>query len=322
MPVMLSEGLVGQWIVLRYRRAEQDGRPPLSDLVGELVELTADAASVRTRAGHLRMVPRSAVLIARPVGASRREILELARIGRLGWRAAHRAELDGWLLSADHGWTGRANSVLPLRMPDRPLDALLDAARSFYTGHGLPLQLQLPLPARGLLDDELAARGWSRQRTAVVLTRRLSGPNAELAPEAAGPPVDLAATPDDGWLAGYHYRGGPLPDFGRQLLIRHDTVTFASIRLAGRTVAIARGCLDEGWLGISSVEVAADHRRQGLATRMIGRLAGWATALGAQRCYLQVDEYNEPALALYARLGFIEHHRYHYRAEPAGNPPD
>src|SRR6185312_2766869 len=136
----------------------------LTDLVGELIELTDQTATVRTRAGQLWTVPRSAVLIAKPVGASRREILELARIGRLGWRAAHRAELDGWLLSADRGWTGRANSALPLRMPDRPLEALLDAARGFYLEHGLPLQLQLPLPARGLLDEQLAARGWSRQR--------------------------------------------------------------------------------------------------------------------------------------------------------------
>lgn len=310
MPVMLSDGLVGRWIVLRYRRAEQDGRPPLSDLVGELVELTADAATLRTRAGELRTVARSAVLIAKPVGASRREVLELARIGRLGWRAAEQAELDGWLLSADRGWTGRANSVLPLRTPARPLAELLDAARSFYAERGLPLQIQIPLPARGLLDAELAGRCWTRQRAAVVLTRRL----AVAAPDSR-PPVGLAEAPDDGWLAAYHYRGGPLPEFARQLLTRHDRATFASIRLAGRTVAIGRGSVDEGWLGITSVEVVPDSRRQGLATALVAELARWGAAQGASSCYLQVDEGNEAALALYERLGFTRHHRYHYRAE-------
>ncbi len=312
MPVMLSEGLVGRRIVLRYQRDEPAGRPPLSDLVGELVELTAEAATVRTRAGRLATVPRSAVRIAKPVGASRRDVLELARISRLGWRAAHQAELDGWLLCADRGWTGRANSVLPLRTPARPLDGLLDAARGFYAEHGLPLWIQLPLPARGLLDAELASRCWIRQRPSVVLTRPLSTPVE--APD--GPPVSLSATPDDGWLAGYHYRGGALPDFARQLLLRHDTVTFASVRLDGRTVAIGRGCVDAGWLGITSVEVAPEHRRQGLASALVARLAGWAAGHGATGCYLQVDEQNQPALALYRRLGFIDHHRYHYRAEP------
>jgi GNAT superfamily N-acetyltransferase len=262
------------------------------------------------------MVPRSAVLIAKPVGASRREILQLARIGRLGWRAAHQAELDGWLLSADQGWTGRANSALPLRMPNRPLPDLLDAARDFYARHGLPLQLQLPLPARQLLDGELAAHGWIRQRPAVVLTERLDR-LAGTSHRNAGPPIQLAPAPDDGWLAACSYRGNPLPDNARQLLLRHDTVAFASIRLAGRTVAVARGCVDEGWLGVTSVQVAPDCRRQGLASRLVERLAGWATGHGAVNCYLQVDEANQSALALYARLGFIEHHRYHYRAEPA-----
>ncbi|HEU5270016.1 MAG TPA: GNAT family N-acetyltransferase [Jatrophihabitans sp.] len=341
---MLSEELVGRQIVLRYHRGEPAGRPPLSDLVGELIELSAEAATVRTRSGQLRTVPLSNVLIAKPVGASRREILQLARIGRLGWRAAHRTELDGWLLSADHGWTGRANSVLPLRMPDRPLDELLAAARAFYAEHGLPLQLQLPLPARAQLDGVLASRGWPRGRPAVVLTRRLAGPSGGAAPLAGPateeppvgpateeppvgpatadrPPVELAGAPDDDWLAGYHYRGGPLPEHARQLLLRHDLVTFASIRLGGRTVAIARGCVDAGWLGITSVEVAPDCRRHGLATALVTRLAGWAAARGAVHCYLQVDENNQPALALYARLGFIEHHRYHYRAEPAEAVP-
>jgi ribosomal protein S18 acetylase RimI-like enzyme len=313
---MLSHELLGCVVVLRYHRGEPAGRPPLSDLVGELIELTDEAATVRTRTGQLRTVPRSAVLIAKPVPASRREILELARIGRLGWRAAQVAELDGWLLCADRGWTGRANSVLPLHSPSRPLPELLDAARGFYAEHGLPLRLQLPMPARQRLDAELAARGWTSQRPAVVLTSRLTRLSALSINRAPGPPVELAETPDESWLAACSYRGDPLPDFAVRLLLRHDTLAFASIRLAGRTVAVARGCVDEGWLGITSVQVAPDCRRQGLASRLVERLAGWAGGHGAADCYLQVEENNEPALALYARLGFTEHHRYHYRTEP------
>jgi len=315
MPVMLSDRLVGCRVVVRYRRPDaDDGRPPLSDLVGELVVLTADRVTVRTRSGD-RTVHRADVLVARPVAASRREVLELARISRLGWRAAHSTEVGGWLLQANAGWTGRANSALPLRTSDRPLDEQLAAARRFYDGHGLPLLIQLPLPARGLLDAELAGRCWRRVRPVAVLTR----PLAALAEPAL--PVRIAEQPDDRWLAAYHYRGAPLPEAGRQLLVRHPHAGFASVELDGRLVAIGRGTVDEGWLGLTAIEVDPDYRRQGVATALIGALAGWALGAGpaaATRCYLQAEDENEPAARLYQRLGFTEHHRYHYRAEPAG----
>src|SRR6185437_12766765 len=147
MPVMSAERLVGCRIVVRYLRGPAADGPPQSDLVGELTAVDPDSVTVATRRGPVT-VDRSAVLVLKPVAASRREVLELERISRRGWRAAEQAELDGWLLFADRGWTGRANSVLPLRSPARPLPELLDAARRYYAARGLPLQIQLPLPAR------------------------------------------------------------------------------------------------------------------------------------------------------------------------------
>ena len=42
-------------------------------------------------------------------------------------------------------------------------------------------------------------------------------------------------------------------------------------------------------------------------------LGAWGAARGGAACLLQVAAGNAPALALYDRLGFTEHHRYHYR---------
>ena len=42
-------------------------------------------------------------------------------------------------------------------------------------------------------------------------------------------------------------------------------------------------------------------------------LARFAASRGAERLYLQVELENEPARALYARAGFVEAYRYHYR---------
>jgi ribosomal protein S18 acetylase RimI-like enzyme len=315
MPVMLSQALLGRRVVLRYRRPEAGAVPPLTDAVGELSELSGTTATVQTRGGPVR-VPLPAIVLARPVAASRREILELERISRRGWRAGHTAELDGWLLFADRGWTGRANSVLPLVTPARPLSDLLDRAREFFAGHGLGLQIQIPLPARGLLDAELAARCWTLQRPSVVL----ASTGLQLPPPATGdrPELRLATAPDEQWLQAYHYRGAPLPDFARELLTRHDLVCFLTLLQDGQAVAIGRATVDEGWLGITAVEVAPEHRRRGLARLVMSELTRWGIERGARRCYLQVDEANHPALALYASLGFIEHHRYHYRVEPGG----
>lgn len=312
MPVMLSAGLVGRRIVLRYRR--EDGiLPPLSDVVGELAALTPTAAIMAGPHGPIT-VDRAAIVAVRAVAPHRRQILELERIARRGWRAAEVVDLDGWLLHADQGWTGRANSVLPLVTPHRPLPDLLAAAGRFYAERGLPLWVQLPLPARGLLDAELAGRCWSVLRPAVVLSAPISGSSEAWGGDER---VLLEPLPSPDWLAGYHYRGGPLPEHAVRLLTRHDRVRFASLSRDGSVVGVARGTVDEDWLGVTAVEVAAGHRRSGVASALMRALTDWGRGQGATRCYLQVDAENSGALAFYQQLGFSFHHRYHYRAAPA-----
>jgi ribosomal protein S18 acetylase RimI-like enzyme len=74
--------------------------------------------------------------------------------------------------------------------------------------------------------------------------------------------------------------------------------------------------VDGDWAGFRSIEVDPAHRRRGLALAVLGALAGWAAERGATTAYLQVLGDNAPALALYERLGFVEHHRYRYVAAP------
>ena len=93
---------------------------------------------------------------------------------------------------------------------------------------------------------------------------------------------------------------------------------FASLRAAGRTIAIGRVAAAAGWAGLTAIEVAPEHRRRGLATVITATLAARALAHGARRLYLQVEEGNEAARVLYRRLGFTAHHEYHYRVAPDG----
>jgi ribosomal protein S18 acetylase RimI-like enzyme len=60
------------------------------------------------------------------------------------------------------------------------------------------------------------------------------------------------------------------------------------------------------------MRTAPDFRRQGLARRIFRTLTAIAAAGGAHSGYLQVDEDNASAIALYEAEGFISKYRYRY----------
>lgn len=57
---------------------------------------------------------------------------------------------------------------------------------------------------------------------------------------------------------------------------------------------------------IYDLAVAESHRRQGIATALIGRLGEVAAERGAWVIYVQADYGDEPAIALYTKLGTRE----------------
>jgi ribosomal protein S18 acetylase RimI-like enzyme len=249
-----------------------------------------------------------------PAGAAgAREVAALELLSAATWRGLEQQRLGNWLLRAGGGFTGRANSVLAVGRPPGSLTDAVAEVTAWYTARGLRPRAQLPLPGAEEADAVFAAAGWSRDEDVLVLTAPLGGWPAGTAP------VDLAAEPDDAWLLGYRYRGSALPPGARQVLLGADDPVFAAVRLAAPPAplaAVARGAVAEGRLVVSAVTVAEDARRRGLATTLMAALGRWAAERGASSCLLQVVGTNAPALALYDRLGFTEHHRYHYRLAP------
>ena len=63
----------------------------------------------------------------------------------LGWQGTSTERLGEWLLRAGSGFTGRANSVLPLGSPGCALDDALGCVTEFYRGHDLPPLFQIPV---------------------------------------------------------------------------------------------------------------------------------------------------------------------------------
>ncbi|WP_245160826.1 GNAT family N-acetyltransferase [Blastococcus sp. CT_GayMR16] len=245
-------------------------------------------------------------------------VAELERLAARSWRGLEEEPFGDWLLRAGGGFTGRANSVLVVGDPPADLPDAVASVTSWYSQRGLRPRAQVPTGSERA-DAALAAAGWTRDDDNLVLTAPLNG--------WAAPRVDvgLAAVPDDAWLAGYRYRGTPLPSVASAVLVNTDEPVFASVRLdpaPAPLAAVARGVVVDGWLCVTAVTVDDRYRRRGLATAVMAGLGDWARERGAHSCLLQVAGGNAAGLALYERLGFTEHHRYHYRlgVEPERRP--
>lgn len=226
--------------------------------------------------------------------------------------------MGGWLLRAADGWTGRANSVLPLGEPGVPLDTALAAVQEWYADRGLPARFQVPLPLRSDLDAELDRRGWEAYNPTLVRVARIDEALAA-APVRGLPAATLASTPSEEWLAAYHYRGGShLPPMAVRVMTAAADPIFASVTIDGDLAGIGRAVVDfdtdgQGWCGITALETAPAFRRRGIGQHLVTALLTWAAGRGATRAYLQVMEDNVAAHAMYDRLGFTTSHSYHYR---------
>lgn len=243
--------------------------------------------------------------------------MDLERAAARHWRGTEEEWLGGWLLRAAEGFTGRANSVLPLGDPERPLDDALAAVTSWYRARGLPPMVSVPMPAGKGLDTELTERFWlTRPGPAFVMTTRLTAADVPALP--AGMEVRVDDKPDDEWLRMHRYRGqANLPPVRLRVLMSAQSQAFVSVRSRGEAVAVGRLSIADGWAGITAVEVDPAHRRHGLGTAVTRRICAEAVARGICKVFLQVETGNAGAISLYERCGFRQSHAYHYRVAPA-----
>jgi ribosomal protein S18 acetylase RimI-like enzyme len=253
-------------------------------------------------------------------------IQDLERAAALHWQAPETERLGDWLLRAAEGFTGRANSALPLGDPGVPLPEAVAVVQDWYRRRALPPMIVVPAvlhhaghhrgTAPGPLENLLAERGWlPRPGPAFVMTAAIAD-----IPARTDTDLRLDPKPDESWLALYRYRGQDLPPIARTLLMSAPWQAFATVRRDDRAVACGRisvaGAPGEQWAAITAVEVEPAWRRQGLAAVLTSALAAAAAGRGASRVLLQVETGNAPARALYFRCGFRDSHRYYYLIAP------
>jgi ribosomal protein S18 acetylase RimI-like enzyme len=244
---------------------------------------------------------------SQPIHGADIEAIERATLAAVAPQAVE--EIDGWLLPFDGGTIGRAKSAVPLR---HTLDGasegagaarLIEAIERRYAAQNQPTMLRLPdRPGFDPFKQILRQRGYQSGRATQVQV----GATAKVLQVTDQPHADLDSRPDPAWAALFLGEGfDPVDGASRVLsLSRAAGTLFASVRENGRTVAAGAGAFSHGWASLHGMRTERAKRGRGLAARVLAALAQAALERGAGHMFLQVEQGNLAALALYRRAGF------------------
>jgi GNAT superfamily N-acetyltransferase len=217
--------------------------------------------------------------------------------------------VQGWLLGLDGGTVSRARSAAPLAH-EPPTLASIAAVEARYARAGLPALFRLPqLPAFDGTRALLRARGYAPSKPTLLQLAQL-----QVVPAPAGQPVQLAPSADAGWEQVFLGEGFDPVDGASRLAIlrRAQGGVFASVRTGEQTVAVGAACFCGDWCGLHAMRTLPAWRRRGFAQAIMAALAHEARQRGYTQVFLQVEQANTAAQALYARLGFTTAWCYSY----------
>lgn len=249
---------------------------------------------------------------------SRFDVELLARIEEAGLNASAPPQqrlVDGWLLRFSPGKAKRARCVNAVATGRLPLGRKLGLCQQVYDQAGLPLIVRItPFSQPAALDSALERLGMrSLDDTRVMVCTDPASRRAE--PLPAG--VQLAPIGHEAFAQTVGaLRGSPLAQrqaHGQRLLNAPVPFMAHVLRHGGEVVACGQIAVESDMVGLYDIFTAPAARGQGLARLLCSQLVAEAVARGARVAYLQVEADNEPARAVYRRLGFADAYAYHYR---------
>ena len=227
------------------------------------------------------------------------------------WPSPRQILYDGWLMRFTGGSSKRVNSV-NIRYPSTlSIPEKISYCENLYALQGLPTLFRTPDPFTSPdVLRVLAEAGYSAFDPTFVMGRPIL--RSTLLP--AG--VEIRQMNQDDWFAlRSELTGHPAEywDNNRRIL---DAIADENLLLGlfvdDIPAVSGMGVLERQFLGYFSIYTSDAYRRCGYAQTMMGALGNWGVSRGAVYGYLQVEGHNQPALALYEKLGFEHCYRYVY----------
>jgi GNAT superfamily N-acetyltransferase len=227
------------------------------------------------------------------------------------WPSPRQMLYDGWLLRFAGGYSKRVNSVNVRYSSRLPLDEKIAYCEAIYARQGQQTLFRLPEPFTSPgVYSALEARGYVSFDPTWVLGREINAERAlplgvEVRQHTLVEWLQLRAalteTPLSTW------------DVHRKIVdVIVPEKTLMGLYADGQPVACGMGVLDGELLGYFSIFTGLSARRRGFGRAMMDALTRWGVDRGAAFGYLQVEGDNDPALAMYVKLGFEKCYKYVY----------
>ncbi|VXC00243.1 conserved hypothetical protein [Nocardioides sp. AX2bis] len=275
------------------------GGPAMTDLLGVCTSWGDQECVVQPESGPAVTIRLVDVVSGKPVPPrpsvrQRVSAREAEGHALVMWPTVATAGLGDWVLRTETEPRGRllkrANSALAIGEPDVPLDDALARVVAFYATHDREPLLQVE--AGSVVHAHAVSAGWDEVDGGASTFLLGSVSRALRACGSSG--------------------AAPAP-----VLVEDGPRAHVVLEQDGRVLAQGRAAYDGDWLGVHALHVSDDQRRRGLATALMAELLDWGASHGARTLWLHVEVDNDPALALYERLGLLPHHDLAY-LRPSG----
>jgi N-acetylglutamate synthase len=242
----------------------------------------------------------------------------LEELAANAWPAHVQQTLGKWRLRATFGITKRANSVFTVGpFPDH--DEWIKVVEDFYQQRSIPACFYISDVSPVELDGMLEALGYGKVDECYMMAAK-SSDCIERVDHDSRFTCRFASEADDEWIRDFIRFENFAPErhhgYAHIFSAIRPEKTFARICENGETVGLGTVVVERGWACLSNIVVAPAHRRRGIGVQLVGSLAGWARANGANGLYLQVVKENLAAVNVYTKLGFVPVSGHHYRIRP------